>query len=648
MSQEKDGFIKDMTTIMGHPSGLFTLFFTEMWERFSYYGMRALLVMFLISEIAIGGWEWTSAEAGKLYGIYTGLVYVTPIFGGLIADKLLGSRKTVLIGALLMTLGHAALALETEFFFYAGLALLILGNGAFKPNISSIVGGLYKDKPEMKDGAYTIFYMGINAGAFMGILFCGYLGEKVGWSYGFGLAGVFMLMGMIQFYFGQNILGKIGLSPKQLKLEGIKEEDDDDDEELEAQGGNSRVTIWALISVAVAAGLYFLVPLVLPVDEWVGPVIVGCMVGVIGYILTDPTLKGKAKDRVTVVVILSVFTIFFWWAFEQAGSSMTVFAKNFTARVLTGSSSSIFYWVNFLLTVVPLVIITYVLLLLFKNTYKKYPISVAALSFSFVLIWGIAIWMLNRESKMTAYEVTYSAEVENAETKQLETVTYNPTIRSPKALNSGDFLYLVELKDSKYKIVSEEKAQELKKEIKATVVRDKGSETEVPASWFGILNSFFIIAFAPLFSRLWQTKLNPSAPVKFAIGLILLGLGFAILSYGSTAIPNGAETAKISMFFLIFAYLFHTLGELTLSPVGLSYVSKLTPTKLLGIIFGIWFGATAVANYLGGMTASFIEPISHQVGLSGFFLIFTIIPILAGVVLILMSGYLRKKMHGIE
>jgi POT family proton-dependent oligopeptide transporter len=647
MAQGKDGFVKDMTTIMGHPSGLFTLFFTEMWERFSYYGMRALLTMFLISEIAIGGWGWSTAEAGKLYGIYTGLVYVTPILGGLIADKFLGSRKTVVIGALLMTLGHASLALETEIFFYLGLALLILGNGAFKPNISSIVGGLYKDNPEKKDAAYTIFYMGINAGAFMGILFCGYLGEKVGWSYGFGLAGVFMFLGMIQFYFGQNILGKIGLSPKQNALEGIKE--DDSEEDVVDINPNPRVIKWVMISVILGAGLYFLVPMMIPdiQGEWVGPVIIGCIVGVIGYILSDPNLKGVSKDRVTVVVILAVFTIFFWWAFEQAGSSMTVFAKDFTNRVLTGSNSTWFFWVNFLLTVVPLLIITAVLLLLFKNTIKTYPISVGALAISFVMIWGIAIWMLNNEFNMKAYEVNYTSQVENVKTGKLEETLFNPTIRSARDLSPGDNLSLLQLK-GKYIVVSDEKAQELKTDITASVVRAKGNETEVPASWFGILNSFFIIAFAPLFSRLWQTKFNPSAPVKFAIGLVLLGLGFAILAFGAMAIPNGATTAKISMIFLVLAYLFHTLGELTLSPVGLSYVSKLTPPKLMGIIFGVWFGATAVANYLGGMTASFIEPISHQVGLSGFFLIFTVIPIAAGIVLVLMSPYLKKKMHGIE
>ena len=206
-------------TILGHPSGLFTLFFTEMWERFSYYGMRAILVLFLISSIDNEGWGWDRAEALELYALYTGLVYVTPIFGGLIADRLIGYRKSIVAGAFLMTLGHAAMALEVfyDFYLYIGLALLILGNGLFKPNISSIVGQMYKDEGKLKDGAYTIFYMGINAGAFLGILLCGYIGENVNWHYGFGLAGIFMLFGMLQFHFGQNIFGDVGLKPTKSK-----------------------------------------------------------------------------------------------------------------------------------------------------------------------------------------------------------------------------------------------------------------------------------------------------------------------------------------------------------------------------------------------------------------------------------------------
>ena len=200
-------------TIFDHPSGLFVLFFTEMWERFSYYGMRAILVLFLTASLLDEGWGWERKDAMILYMWYTMLVYFTPLIGGILADKLLGYRNAVIIGAFLMALGHASLAFESmeQGFFYLGLILLILGNGLFKPNISSIVGQLYKPDDSRIDGAYTIFYMGINAGAFLGILLCGYLGEKVGWHYGFGLAGIFMFFGMLQFFFAQNIFGSIDI-----------------------------------------------------------------------------------------------------------------------------------------------------------------------------------------------------------------------------------------------------------------------------------------------------------------------------------------------------------------------------------------------------------------------------------------------------
>src|SRR6056300_755710 len=188
--------------VFGHPVGLFVLFFTEMWERFSYYGMRALLVLYLVEEISSEnpGLGWSSEEAGNLYGWYTMLVYITPIIGGIIADKLLGFRKAITAGAILMSLGHFALAFEPMPAFYLGLGLLIVGNGFFKPNISSIVGQLYPDGSSKKDSGYTIFYQGINVGAFLGSILCGYLAENMGWHYGFGLAGVFMVIGMIQFY----------------------------------------------------------------------------------------------------------------------------------------------------------------------------------------------------------------------------------------------------------------------------------------------------------------------------------------------------------------------------------------------------------------------------------------------------------------
>ncbi len=515
--------------VLGHPSGLFVLFFTEMWERFSYYGMRALLVLFLVTATLDGGWGWERSEALVLYAWYTGLVYLSPSIGGLIGDKYLGFKKAVILGASLMALGHIAMAFEVTFkpALYIGLLLLIIGNGFFKPNIASIVGNLYKKAPNKRDAGYTIFYMGVNAGAFLGILLCGYIGEKVGWHYGFGLAGIFMIVGVLQFYYARKLFGNIGLPPKQLKeLDDVIEDSIDNIEDS--------------------------------IED-------------LGKTVSKSKIE---KDRLIVIGILAFFTIFFWWAFEQAGGSMTVFAKDYTNRVLSGNGALVFKIFNTALTVIPMLIITWVLKLLFKQTFKDYGLSNIILAFGFAVIWAIVIWMLYRE---------FSSEV-----------------------------------------------------------------TEVPASWFGILNSFYIIAIAPFLSKLWESKYNPTAPVKFAIGLILLGLGFGILSFGSLSIPLGAKTASVSLIFLVIAYLFHTLGELFLSPVGLSYVSQLAPARLLSLMFGVWYFSNFIANTAAGITGSYIDPIVEDYGMSNFFLIFTLIPLTAGLILILLNKTLLKLMHGIR
>ena len=248
-----------MIALFGHPVGLFILFFTEMWERFSYYGMRALLVLYLVEEVTAEnpGLGWSSEEAGNLYGTYTMLVYITPILGGIVADKLLGFRRTITYGAILMSLGHFALAFEPMPAFYLGLGLLIVGNGLFKPNISSIVGQLYPEGSEKKDSGYTIFYQGINVGAFLGSILCGYLAETMGWHYGFGLAGVFMVIGMIQFQLAQKMFGKIGLSPKKAKgeLTGNLKDNNDliDSVESTTKKGLTKVESQRLIVVGVLA-----------------------------------------------------------------------------------------------------------------------------------------------------------------------------------------------------------------------------------------------------------------------------------------------------------------------------------------------------------------------------------------------------------
>jgi len=311
---------------------------------------------------------------------------------------------------------------------------------------------------------------------------------------------------------------------------------------------------------------------------------------------------------------------------------------------------------------------------------------------SFVIIWAIVIWMLNKEFNMKAYEVAFTVESSeeindtiqvnqnlsgaelmlylqdnNEKYNKLESLSAVPykgnqvivsgaynfqktdttTIRQDVVLENGATLYMVDIKgDGNYRYITEQKAEEIETKIEASVIRKKDKEIEVAASWFGVLNSLFIILFAPVFSKIWESKYNPSAPIKFALGLILLGAGFGILAFGAMGIEQNAF--GVSMIWLILAYLMHTLGELTLSPVGLSYVSKLAPAKLISFMFGIWFTATAVANYLAGKLGSLIDSISEEHGLSAFFLIFTFVPIGAGLILIAMNKWLLKKMHGIR
>ncbi len=506
--------------LLGHKPALFVLFFTEMWERFSYYGMRAIFVLFLTSTFAEGGWEWSNERALALLGTYTSLVYVTPVIGGWIADKFTGYQKAVALGALIMTLGHASMALDTETTLYIGVGFLIIGNGLFKPNITSIVSGLYDKFPERKDGAYTIFYMGVNSGGFIGVLLCGFLGENLSWSWGFGLAGIFMMLGMLQFWFGRSIFGKVGAEP-------IKNID---------------------VSNAIEKNTETLIQEKIP-----------------GYV---------QRDRYVVVGILAFFVVFFWAAFEQASGSMTIFANNFTQRILGGNSALIFKIVDTLITIVPLGIITWVLLKLFQQTFKKISLSNIVLGISFLSVWAIALWKLS-------------------------------------------------------------------------VILPQDT-TEIPASWFLILNSLFIITLAPLFSKVWESKYNPSATVKFALGMILLGIGFGMLAWGASTIPQGAKTASVSLIWLVIAYLLHTMGELCLSPVGLSYVSKLVPAKKIGVMFGIWYLAIAIGNKLAGFVGSYIDIIVEQYSMSAFFLIFTIIPCLAGVILIIITPKMKKMMHGIH
>lgn len=724
MSNQKSDIFD--SKVLGHPSGLFVLFFTEMWERFSFYGMRVLLINFLTMTL-IGynpGWEWSAENAGALFGTYAMLLYVTPIIGGVIADKYIGYRWAVVIGSLIMTLGHASMALETEFSLYAGLALLVIGTGFFKPNMTSIISEMYKDAPEKKDGAYTIYYMGVNAGAFFGMLMCGYLAEKIGWPWGFGLAGVFMLLGTLQFWFAKPLFGDIGGVPKKdapFEVEGIQEPGGnvDDLPRPDADNLDSGQMVKGKKAEEEARNPFTMMDKVLTAV---------CSIIGLGYAINDPMSKiagidmfsflqigefeGQyvailfalaaflilvssrisrytrvVRDRMIAFIIFAFFTVFFWMSFEQGATSLVLFARDSVQRELIGNSATIFNIINAILTIGPLLIVSWVLYLLAKRTGKKILSSNIVLIICFLGIWGIVGWMINRDFNTIAYEVTYQAEKipvfdEETNTQKVndkgepvfnfnavtqgtdvttisnEIVDRNVIIGEPYVdFQKGETINII-TKDNEglsFGYVNDEKLKEVKKRgddlgidnglVTAQIIEKKEDWVEITVSWFSILNSFFIIAFASLFTKWWDSKYNPSASTKYGLGLIIMAIGFGLLALGSYGLVEGV---KVSMTWLILAYLFHTLGELCLSPVGLSYVSKLVPARMIALMFGMWYLAIAIGNKLAALLGGKIESITEEYSLSTFFLIFTVVPLVAGLLIMASKPWLKKLMHGVK
>ena len=640
--------------VLGHPSGLFVLFFTEMWERFSYYGMRAILVLFLMSSIGIGGWDWTSSEALSLYGTYTSLVYLTPILGGWLADKKIGYKRAVIVGAVIMALGHLSMAMEfNKMFMFIGIGLLIVGNGFFKPNMTSIISEMYKDYPEKKDGAYTIFYMGVNAGAFLGIMLCGYIGEKVAWSYGFGLAGIFMFLGMLQFYFAKDIFGTIGDKPLKTTA--------DDDQKLEFEGDRlNPFTMFDKVLMYLSAfiGISWIINDPLSKIAGTNFLQIGgfdfsnyyILAGILSFFILIVTrvmrYPNQTRDRMIAIAIFCVMTICFWTCFEQAGGSMTIFANDFTGRVMEGTWATVFIVVNILLTIIPLAIITYVLIKLVLKTYGNYLISNICLAISFIIIWGLVIWMINRDLSSQSFIVDIPTEQGIEQVKITEPLDLEIGSIVNVLPVRGKYLYMNETKTARAISLTAESGKS-SPIIQATVREIKSNEVEIGATWFGILNSLFIIMFAPLFSKWWESKYNPSAATKYGLGLILLGIGFGALAWGASTIPSGAVVASVSILWLVLAYLFHTLGELCLSPVSLSYISKLVPGRMIALMFGVYYVAIAIGNKLAGKMGGSIEEITKQYDLTTFFLIFTIVPIVLGLIGILLNSVIKKLMHGV-
>ena len=567
--------------VLGQPSGLFFLFFTEMWERFSFYGMRVLLVQFLTAEILLGdpkgGWGWTSEQATALYGTYAMLLYLTPVLGGIIADKYLGTRRAVIIGSIIMTIGQLCLFLHSTTMFFVGLTCLVVGVGLFKPNVPSILGEMFKDHPDKKDSAYTIFYMGVNAGAFLGMMLCGYLAATKGWSWGFGLAGIFMGLGTLQFVFAKPLMGDLGM----LKKEVHHEQSTDTDK----RNPFTLVDNVLIVVVSVLGLLYaFNDPLsknhIYDLFAWVDTslmrgqnlvALVALLLFV--YLLVSRILRYDriVRNRMFAVMSLAFFIIFFFITFEQAPSSLIIVARDYVDRSLSGEGLLVFNIINALLMLIPLLIISFVLIRLAMVTWKLIPLTNIVLFVCFLLIWGVAIY----------------------------------AIRSEFLKNTS----------------------------------------EIAVSWFSVLNAFFVITLASSVSKIWSSKYNPSVAFKYGFGLFFVALGYLVVWFGAKGL---SEDMKISMAYIILIYFFHTIGELFISPVGLSYVSKLVPHRMLAFMFGTWYLGIAIAQKVAATLGGQVVSITKEYGLSTFFLIFAGIAAGAGILVMLYNPVLKKLMHEVK
>lgn len=546
----------------GHPRGLSTLFFTELWERFSYYGMRALLVLFMTAE-AVGnnpGLGLSVGEATAIYGLYTFFVYMLSLPGGWIADNIWGQRKAVFIGGIIIAMGHFSMAVPTTTFFFIGLALIVIGTGLLKPNVSSMVGDLYPEGGAKRDAGFSIFYMGINFGAILGPLLCGLLGEGYNWHYGFTLAGFGMVLGLISYQIGGKYIGTAG----DLKV--------DVDPETLAKRSKIFYTVVSIIGALIVL-LGFLVSsgaIELALESLAGNlglVAVVITVAFFGYIIFFGGHTGEEKKRLGVIFWLFILAAIFWSGFEQAGSSLNIFTSELVNRsagpsVFLGGIGALMLTA---LLAIPLGYYTY------KTWVREDVWSVAkiAVVFTSIGLLGLVYWMLSQV----------------------------------------------------------------------------GKGWEIPASTLQLINPSFIVIFAPIFGFMWtwlaSKNANPSIPMKFALGLLGLSAGFFVLAWGSA---NASNTNLVSPAWLIVMYFLHTVGELCLSPVGLSSMTKLAPKSRVSQMMGIWFVAAALGNLIAGLVAGQLENLAP----ASLFQAVALFVGGGGVIAILAAPSVKKLMGDIE
>lgn len=498
-------------TFFGHPRGLATCFFTEMWERFTYYGMRAVLVLFLVGAVSHGGFGIDDKTAVAIYGLYTAGTFLAALPGGWIADRLIGAQRAVLIGGCAIALGNALLVLSSSpRSFYFGLFVIILGVGLLKPNISAIVGQLYPEGGARLDAGFNLFYIGINVGAFLGPLITGEAQQLFGNRAGFAAAGLFMALGALQFYLTRRHLGEAGKaiaeSPTVTRGSGPHGS--------VAAASKPWLGLWVCVAIlaSISGALYFSLISINPVNlaRSTAGLIVGMAVLYFAYFFIFGKLTREESQHGIVLVVLFLGCALFFSGYEQAGSSMNLFAERYTDRVIS------------------------------------------TLHFT------------------------------------------------------------------------------------------------IPAEWFQSLNPTYIVVFAPLFAWLWialaKRHLNPSVPAKFAIGVILMGLGFLVMAAGASIVASGS---KVSSSWLIMAYLLHTYGELCLSPVGLSYFTKLAPKRFVGQLMGMWFLAISMGNLIAGLIAGEFDA-EHVAAMPGQYLHIVYFAVGLGTVLLILSRPVKKLMGRIE
>lgn len=591
-------------TLFGHPTGLFTLFFAEMWERFSYYGMRALLVFYMIK----GFLKYDDESAYAVYGAYTALVYMTPFFGGMLADRLLGKRKAVILGGLLMAAGHFVMTWENVYGFYLALALLICGNGFFKPNISTIVGTLYPEGSRKSDGGFTIFYMGINLGAAMSPLLCGYIGETFGWHYGFGLATIGMLTGLAVFVM-PNIITQLCIMAGALAAAfGLFFYHPDNVFSIVING----FTALALLSAGVVA-VIALQRGGLPREAGKQPT------SAVGGELSGSMAEWAVYAAVIPAVLLFALLVSGFAPFTDDGKGVTIIpsatieklaeSKSGVVQVISTLAAEASRPAGLVLMVGGGLAFGYLIFETFRldRVARERMFVVLILTFFSMLFWAFFEQAGSSLNNFTDRNVDRVFEDRHVAAEEVgKTIQIQPT-QEQLGYHNGDQLFTLTDLDA-----LRSKNKDPNFQIDWTVHEDNvgmgvaSRIDEIPASTYQAVNPIYILVFGLVFTALWAflgaRGLEPSTPVKFSLGLLQLGLGFTAFWYGAR---SADARGMAGMEWLFIGYLLQTTGELCLSPVGLAMVVRLSPKKLVSTVMGAWFLATAFSQFLAAIIAQF-------------------------------------------